>query len=200
MSARLLVTPARWAAAAAALGAPSHVLTLRSPSAEPPRLDLEALGDRLDLVFHDIAEARPGLTPPDESAIAQILKFAQAWPGERPLLVSCYAGVSRSTAAAYLIACLRQGPGHEEPLARTLRAVSPSATPNALMVALGDSALHREGRMHAAVEAIGRGAEAFEGEPFAWDLESGAGQRLALAPSSTAASHACSTAPSTSPV
>jgi len=30
--------------------------------------------------------------------------------------------------------------------------------------------LRREGRMAAAIQAIGRGAEAFEGEAFAWDL------------------------------
>ena len=41
-----------------------------------------------------------------------------------------------------------------------------SATPNRRLVALADEVLGRNGRMVAAVEAIGRGAEAFEGTPF----------------------------------
>jgi predicted protein tyrosine phosphatase len=47
-----------------------------------------------------------------------------------------------------------------------LRRASPSATPNRLLVSHADAILKRDGRMVAAVNAIGRGAEAFEGEPF----------------------------------
>ena len=58
----------------------------------------------------------------------------------------------------------------EAELAQALRSLSPSATPNPLMIALADTALARQGRMIAAIQAIGRGAEAFEGEAFAWDI------------------------------
>jgi predicted protein tyrosine phosphatase len=51
-------------------------------------------------------------------------------------------------------------------LAQELRVASPSATPNSLITAQVDELLKRDGRMSRAVEAIGRGADAFEGSPF----------------------------------
>lgn len=145
---------------------PSHVVSLLSPAAKAPQIADVA---RLHLSFHDIAEPREALTPPSAAMIAEMLAFAEAWDGARTLLLHCYAGVSRSTAAAFILAC-RLAPDREETqLARALRSLSPSATPNPLMVALADAALGRAGRMIAAIQDIGRGAEAFEGEAFAWD-------------------------------
>ncbi|PXA91691.1 hypothetical protein DMC25_05825 [Caulobacter sp. D4A] len=146
---------------------PSHLVSLLSPAAEPPPVeDVE----RLHLAFHDIAEPRADLIAPSADTIAALLAFAEGWTGERPLLLHCYAGVSRSTAAAFILACARRPDRDEAELAKTLRRLSPSATPNRLMVALADAALDRDGRMSAAIEAIGRGADCFEGEAFAWDL------------------------------
>jgi predicted protein tyrosine phosphatase len=47
-----------------------------------------------------------------------------------------------------------------------LRAASPHATPNRLIVRLADDLLGRKGRMVEAVTAIGRGADAWEGRVF----------------------------------
>ena len=69
---------------------------------------------------------------------------------QRALLIHCWAGISRSSAAAYAIACDRN-PGFERDIAIELRRRSPSATPNRLMVRLADDLLQRDGRM---VEAI----------------------------------------------
>lgn len=146
---------------------PSHVVTLLSPAATPPAVEGV---ERLHLAFHDIAEPRPDLIAPSADAIATLLAFAEGWSGERPLLLHCYAGVSRSTSTAYILACARRPDRDEAELAQVLRGLSPSATPNRLMVALADGALGRDGRMSAAIEAIGRGADSFEGEAFAWDL------------------------------
>ncbi|MNY74902.1 hypothetical protein D3C86_2140350 [compost metagenome] len=55
-------------------------------------------------------------------------------------------------------------------MADALRAAAPSATPNARLVALADATLDRRGRMIRAIERIGRGADAFEGAPFAMPL------------------------------
>lgn len=146
--------------------APSHVVSLLSPTAPPP--DIAGV-ERLHLALHDIAEPRDDLIAPSAATIADLLAFADAWDGARPLLLHCYAGVSRSTAAAFILAC-RLAPDRDEgELARALRSLSPSATPNPLMVSLADATLGRDGRMVAAIQGIGRGAEAFEGEAFAWD-------------------------------
>ena len=120
----------------------------------------------------DIVAPMEGHVTPGEAHIAQILDFARAWDRTQPLLIHCYAGISRSTAAAYIVACALAPDRDEAEIARALRAAAPSATPNALFVALADRMLGREGRMVAAIAAIGRGAEAFEGEPFRLEFSS----------------------------
>ena len=82
------------------------------------------------------------------------------------MLIHCWAGISRSTAAAYTALCMLRPDSDEEALARELRAASPSATPNRLIVSLADDILGRDGRMVKAIAGIGRGADAFEGTPF----------------------------------
>lgn len=136
---------------------PSHVLGLVAPGTPPP--DLDEAPHRLVLAFNDIVAPRPGLVPPAESDIAALLAFGRTWTGERPLLVHCALGISRSTAAAFALACAAEPDWPEVEIARALRAASPCATPNALMVALADRQLGRDGRMVAAAAAIGRGAD-----------------------------------------
>jgi predicted protein tyrosine phosphatase len=55
-------------------------------------------------------------------------------------------------------------------LAQALRRASPTATPNRRLVALADDRLGRQGRMIAAITAIGRGADCYEGAPFALEI------------------------------
>ena len=92
--------------------------------------------------------------------------FVREWDRREPLLIHCYAGVSRSTAAAFIALCALDSSVSEDTHAERLRAVSPAATPNARLVALADAALHRAGRMIEAVAKIGRGADCFEGDCF----------------------------------
>lgn len=163
----LAVCPLGRLAAWLDLHRPSHVVSLLSPGSEPPMIEGV---QRLSLAFNDIAAPAPSLVPPSPETIERLLDFGQGWDGVRPLLVHCWAGVSRSTASAYVLACSLAPHRDEAALARVLRDLSPSATPNQLMVSLSDAALGRQGRMTAAIASIGRGAEAFEGEAFAWDL------------------------------
>jgi len=163
---RLIVGPAWRLAEQPGLWRAADLLLLRSPGAEPPALG--STGRRLELSFNDIAESRPGLVAPDAAMVSDLLDFGRA---SSALAVACYAGVSRSTAAAYALACQASAPGVEDRLALTLRRLSPAATPNPLMVALADAALGRDGRMVRAIAAIGRGAEAFEGPLFVWMME-----------------------------
>lgn len=145
----------------------ARLLTLTSDPSEPaPEGLIEA--DRLLLAFNDIAAPRSGFVAPDGSHVAAALAFAARDP--RPLIVQCYAGVSRSPAMAYAIACARRPDMDEAAIAGELRRLSPSATPNPRIVALADALLGRDGRMSAAIAALGRGAEAYEGELFALAL------------------------------
>lgn len=168
---KLIVSPLHHVASLVATWQPSHLISLASPGHDQTPLDDEP-PCRLDLRFNDIAEPQPGLAPPSAQHAADLLAFADTWDGARPLLVHCWAGISRSTAAAYAIACARSKPGDEQDWAERLRRAAPAATPNPLLVALADRRLNRGGAMIRAIAAIGRGAEASWGEPFELDLAS----------------------------
>lgn len=118
----------------------------------------------------DITAEMEGQVLASEAHVAALLDFVRLWDREAPLLIHCFAGVSRSTAAAYVSACALSPQLCEDELAQRLRRASPTATPNARLVALGDKMLGREGRMVEAIERIGRGADCIEGEPFAIEL------------------------------
>jgi predicted protein tyrosine phosphatase len=148
----------------AATGA-SHVLTLvnvGTPLERPALIDAE---NHAVIGVSDIAEPRDGHVLPADEHVAGILAFARAWPRDKPLVIHCYAGISRSTAAAYIAACALAPERDEGAIAD-----APSATPNPLFVAIADRMLDRDGRMVAAIARIGRGAEAFEGTPFCLTL------------------------------
>jgi len=143
-----------------------RLLSLLAAGTEMARPAAVSAQDHLHLVMHDIAEAQDGMTMPGEAHVLKLLDFARGWDRARPLVVNCYAGISRSTASAYIIAAALAPERDEEELAQTLRTLSPSATPNPRLVAVADEILRRRGRMVSAIRAIGRGADAFEGVPF----------------------------------
>lgn len=118
----------------------------------------------------DIAQPLPGLVLPGVAHVETLLAFVRAWDRRDPLLIHCWAGVSRSTAAAFVTACALNPERREDEIASAIRASSPTATPNPRFVAIADERLGRGGRMVAAIEAIGRGEDCFEGVPFALAL------------------------------
>lgn len=153
----------------AATGA-SHMVTLMGVGAKVERPAVIAPDRHLVIGMSDIVEPLDGHTLPSGEHVETLLAFVRAWGRESPLLFHCWAGISRSTAAAYISACALVPEKSEAAIARSLREASPSATPNARLVALADDILGRQGRMVAAIRAIGRGAEAMEGMPFTLHL------------------------------
>lgn len=152
-------------ATVAATGA-RHLLSVINLGTEVIRPAVIQPEDHLFVGINDITAPQEGLIHPAAEHVADILTFVRRWPRSAPLVVHCYAGISRSTASAYIAACALNPDADEMEIARRLRAASPSATPNALLVSLADAALERNGRMSAAIAAIGTGHMAFEGEPF----------------------------------
>lgn len=144
----------------------THLVTLinaDTPVPTPPGI----VPDRhLFLGFNDIVDAVEGLTPPAEVHVVRLLEFVRSWDRDGPLVIHCWAGISRSTAGAYITACALNPEADEYDLAGRLRTLAPSATPNSRLVAMADKILNRDGRMIDAIRGIGRGASAFEGTPF----------------------------------
>jgi predicted protein tyrosine phosphatase len=112
-----------------------------------------ALGNHLKLRFHDIADPMPGMVAPREDHLATIIEFAERWDQAGAMIIHCYAGVSRSTAAALVVLC-RINRGREAEAVRLLRAHAPQALPNRRMIAQADLLLACDGRLAAAVEAM----------------------------------------------
>jgi predicted protein tyrosine phosphatase len=145
----------------------SHLVTLingEMPITTPPGIGPDR---HLRLAMNDICEPQDGLVLPCETHVDDLIRFALDWDRKAPLLIHCWAGISRSTAAAFISLCALN-PGREElVLAQALRRASPTAYPNRRLVALADLALGRDGRMTHAIEQIGRGQLADEADVFA---------------------------------
>ena len=154
----------------AAVGA-SHIITVlgKVERAVTPASVLDV--NHLRVSMDDITEAAEGFTPPPAAHINTTLDFVRRWDRRAPLVVHCFAGISRSTASAFTAACALNPERDENDIASAIRAASPSACPNRLIVQLADRALGREGRMIHAVERIGPGAAVLQGRPFQINLE-----------------------------
>ncbi|MBM3653174.1 MAG: protein tyrosine phosphatase [Alphaproteobacteria bacterium] len=124
----------------------------------------------LRIAVSDIDAPREGHILPGEEHIDRLLAFLEEWDRSAPLVIHCYAGVSRSPAAAFVAACALAPHRNELEIARELRRVSPTATPNRRLVAIADDRLARGGLMSAAIAAIGRGTDCYEGTPFALEF------------------------------
>ena len=120
----------------------------------------------LKLPMNDIESPVSGYVTPSNQHVEQLIEFALQWDQLNPLVIHCWAGISRSTAAAFITLCALNPQNHELQIARSMREKSATATPNALLVSCADHVLERQGQMTNAIEAIGRGDMASAGMPF----------------------------------
>jgi predicted protein tyrosine phosphatase len=148
-----------------------HIVTLINNDTlvtRPPHIDR---ANHLHLGIHDICEPAEGMICPAEEHIEELIAFARRWDREAAIVIHCYAGISRSTAAAFSAFCAVRPDLEEAVIAGRLRRGSPEATPNARIVAIADALLGRGGRMTGAIAGIGRGIDAAEGSVFALRLD-----------------------------
>ena len=146
--------------------APSHMITLLDPAsmiATPAGIEA---ANHLRLGVNDIAEPMDGMIPPDEQLVHDLLAFGRTWQGDAPMLIHCWAGISRSTASAFVLACARNPEADELEMALVMRRAAGHAYPNRRIVALADDILDRRGRMADAVAAMGGNDFAGHGTPF----------------------------------
>jgi predicted protein tyrosine phosphatase len=152
----------------AATGA-RHVVSLLGSEDNLIRPHGVAPGNHLWLQLHDISEPRDGHVHPASGHVEALIGFVERWERADPLVIHCFAGVSRSTAAAFVAVCTLNPVRSETSIAKALRRASPTATPNIRIIALADHVLGRKGRMVDAITSIGQGVLA-EAAPFQLDL------------------------------
>jgi len=157
-------------ATVAATGA-SHVLTVMGNVSKVLRPASVPEANHLMISMDDVNEPADGFVAPSSNHIEQLLSFARSWDRAAPLVIHCYAGISRSTASAFAVACALNPHRAEAAIAQQIRAASPSAFPNRLIVTLADQSLGRGGRMVSALDEIGPGDITITGRPFRVDLD-----------------------------
>ena len=154
---------------------PSRVVSLLSPYDSFPSFAGLGKDVHLQVAIHDIAADIGDWQAPAQTDAERVIRFVEGWDRAAPMLIHCWAGISRSTASAFITACVHNPKADEEEIARAIRGASPPASPNVRVVARADALLGRSGRMSKAVETIGRGAISDEARAFSIPSTFGAG-------------------------
>lgn len=124
------------------------VITIEDPNAQARRqlrFHSNPHPAHLVLRFEDLDAEHDGIQTPLASDVTNALDFAQTVGG--PLLIHCFAGVSRSTAIALAIIASRYPAGAEQQALATLLSIAPQAVPNLLVVRHADDVLSRHGAL-----------------------------------------------------
>ena len=147
-----------------------HIVTLLRLTDRVERPRQIAPENHLVLAVDDIAMPMEGYTVPAQEHVERLIDFVGLWDRAAPMVVHCYAGISRSTAGAYVAACALNPARDEQQIAWDIRRASRTAQPNVAIVSIADRLLKRQGRMVRAIETIGPGDVAMEGDPFRLDI------------------------------
>jgi len=148
----------------------SHIVTLLRLVDRVTRPAHIEEGNHLIISVDDICDPIDGHTCPADEHVARLIDFVGAWHRAAPMVVHCFAGISRSTAGAFVAACTLNPRRDERDIAQAIRRASRTAQPNPRIVAIADRLLRRDGRMVRAVEELGPGDLAMEGHPFRLDI------------------------------
>ena len=95
-----------------------HVVSLLKDGDKVFRPEGVGPRDHLWLSMDDIANDIEGMVPPGEQHVARLIEFLPRWDRKSPLVVHCFAGISRSSAAAFIAACHAEPKKDEAELAR----------------------------------------------------------------------------------
>ncbi|MFN0022461.1 MAG: tyrosine phosphatase family protein [Parvularculaceae bacterium] len=130
---------------------PARVISLLSEDeAPPPFAGLAPCGHLVLYVAHESCAAT--ISRAARERARDIIDFAKGWDGAGDILIHCNRGVARSTAAAFIILCIREPQTPEAALMKRLRAAAPHADPCPLFVSYADDILGRNGRMADALD------------------------------------------------
>ncbi len=138
------------------LGPRCAIVSIGEPGAPTP-YGFQAMNPlHLRLEFHDIVESDlildAGVVPPGPAHVAVLIKHATILRTAKLVYCHCNAGISRSTAVAFILRCLWSAPGEEGAALRAVLDDRPRAEPNRILVGFADELLGRKGAMLAALD------------------------------------------------
>lgn len=126
----------------------THIVSIGDPGEKQPAGLYRNRARVLRLEFHDtVYENHPTEVCPGGGDVVKLIDFCKPLNGRHKVLFHCFAGVSRSTAAAYIMLCMKLGPGREEEAMERVLRLREFAWPNEVMVQLADQMLGHDGRM-----------------------------------------------------
>lgn len=141
---------------------PARVVSIIQPEFQPERPPTLGEAAHLRVAVHDISDYRPDQILAARRDVESLIGFVEGWdPADGAFLAHCYAGVSRSTAAALIAATIKTADPHWSAL--HLRAAAPHAQPNRRIIALADEILGLDGALVSARESMGEATSVFEG-------------------------------------
>lgn len=153
---KIIVCPLSKVEQMVAAHTPERVVSLLDPDFDFPELGSAYRDRHLRLHVHDVHACAPERVAPAPKHVDQLLDFLGRWQRSSPLLIHCRAGIGRSTAAAFIAACVHNPNVDERKIALELRRASSLARPNRVLLELADAAMGRNGRMASAIEETGR--------------------------------------------
>ncbi len=106
-----------------------HVVTLLGVEDEVVLPAGVPVGNHLRLQVHDITDPMDGYVTPQIEHVERLLHFVQRWRRDAPMVIHCYAGISRSTAAAFATVCALNPERDEQLIAQALRQASHNGLP-----------------------------------------------------------------------
>lgn len=133
----------------------AHSLVLRFDDSEAPSQTDLMHAARIRVRTREAANFGLELSPPTIEHARRIIEFASSIAAlDGVLLCQCFAGVSRSAAAALICLAVWTGPGLETYCIKKVRSVRACAVPHRDLVGFADELLERRGRlMHAVRDA-----------------------------------------------
>ena len=143
------------------LGESSAVVSIGSPETRTPDGFDADDPSHLRLQFDDVTSEAPSLRtdevhPPRREHIEKLLDWWNSLHDVDSVYCHCAAGISRSTAAAFILRCHAEPPGNEQRAMKAVLKDNPFASPNRLMVERADELLDRNGQMIEAVHTVCR--------------------------------------------
>lgn len=130
---------------------PDHLISINSSIYRVPRGREKYAGNLLALMFDDIIW-QPGsqsrYVPPNKEHVQEIIEYGEKIDSGH-LVVHCYAGISRSTAATLIVLATHSKPSDASELYEKVVLNRSVARPNDLMLELADEILGWDGELAA---------------------------------------------------